>query len=159
MIDYAQLYEDTLKQEQRFILPMFSKEDALNIGLTIHRCALEKQQSISLEIDMNSQIVFKISHISATPNNDLWVERKRNMVYVRQMSSLRAFAMLNKDNLGLERDWFLSTKRYVACGGGFPINIEGVGIVGSICLSGVPPMNHYDDHQLIVDALQKNYSV
>lgn len=64
MSDYEQIYNDTLKQEEKFILPHFSKKDAFNIGVAIHNLAQKREQSISVEIDMNSQIVFKVSNLS-----------------------------------------------------------------------------------------------
>ncbi len=158
MIDFEQLFAKTLNQEQLFILDHFSKTDALNLGMLIHKFAQDRKQSVSLEIEIGRQVVFKFSHPSATPNNDLWVMRKRNMVHIRQMSSLRAFALLNKNKQDMKKDWFLSQKKFVACGGGFPINIKNVGIIGSICVSGVPPMDHYDDHQLIIDSMQKYFN-
>jgi len=154
-MDYDKLYEQTLTDENQLIFPSFSKDTAFQLGLIIDRLARKAGQSIGLEIELCGQIVFKFSHLTATPNNDLWVARKRNMVHIRQMSTLRAHAMLQRAGADLEKDWFMSPMDYVAVGGGFPIRIQGVGVVGSICLSGVPPMNHFDDHQLIVSALRE----
>ena len=154
-MDYDKLYDKTLLDENQLILPSFSKGTAFQLGLIIDRLAREASQSIGLEIELCGQVVFKFSHPTATPNNDLWVARKRNMVHIRQMSTLRAYAMLQRSGADLEKDWFMNPKDYVAVGGGFPICIQDVGIVGSICLSGVPPMNHFDDHELIVSALRE----
>ncbi len=41
---------------------------------------------------------------------------------------------------------------YACCGGGFPLNIKKAGVVGTICVSGLP---HLEDHQLIVDSLRE----
>ena len=154
-MDYDILYAQALQDEEELELTQFSKDTALELGLTIDRLAKAAGQSIGLEIELAGQVVFKLSHVKATPNNDLWVARKRNMVHVRQMSTLRAFAMLKKAGVDMKNDWFLDPQEYVAVGGGFPIRVKNVGIVGSICLSGVPPMSHFDDHRLIVDALRE----
>ena len=154
-MDYDILFSQALQDEEELELTQFSKDTALELGLLIDRLAKTAGQSIGLEIELGGQVVFKLSHPKATPNNDLWIARKRNMVYVRQMSTLRAFAMLKKANADMKNDWFLDPQDYVAVGGGFPIRIKGVGIVGTICLSGVPPMNHFDDHRLIVNALRE----
>ncbi len=49
----------------------------------------------------------------------------------------------------------LDPARFAMCGGGFPLNVRGVGQVGVIAVSGLP---HLDDHQVIVDALTEWFS-
>jgi uncharacterized protein (UPF0303 family) len=41
---------------------------------------------------------------------------------------------------------------YAACGGGFPIRLKGVGLVGSISYSALP---HLEDHDFVVKVLSK----
>ena len=41
---------------------------------------------------------------------------------------------------------------YACCGGGFPLTVKTIGVIGTICVSGLP---HMEDHKLIVDALEE----
>ena len=44
----------------------------------------------------------------------------------------------------------LPLRRYGFAGGGFPIAIAGVGVVGAVAVSGLPQR---DDHAMVVEAL------
>jgi len=41
---------------------------------------------------------------------------------------------------------------YACCGGGFPLTVKNTGVIGTICVSGLP---HTQDHQVIVDTLRE----
>ena len=47
---------------------------------------------------------------------------------------------------------FLNPNEYAACGGGFPIRVEEVGVIGSIVVSG---LDHVSDHDLLVKCISK----
>jgi uncharacterized protein (UPF0303 family) len=44
---------------------------------------------------------------------------------------------------------------YACCGGGFPLTVKNAGVIGTICVSGLP---HMEDHKLIVDSLKQYLS-
>ena len=48
----------------------------------------------------------------------------------------------------------LDEKKYLAQGGGFPLRLKGSAVVGTICVSA---LKHYEDHQVIVDTLEKYF--
>ena len=50
----------------------------------------------------------------------------------------------------------LSASDYVLAGGGFPITVKGVGVVGGIGVSGLPER---EDHAVIVEALCEHLGV
>ena len=49
-------------------------------------------------------------------------------------------------------DRFLDEKEYAACGGGFPIRVEEVGVIGAILVEG---QDHFSDHDLIVKSISR----
>ena len=52
----------------------------------------------------------------------------------------------------LQKDYRLSPDKYAFHGGGFPIRLKSTGLIGTICVSGLP---QEQDHQMIVDVLCK----
>lgn len=153
MVNFQSMFNEIQIQEEELRFSRFSRADALEIGLLLYRASERNGTPVAVEIKISGQTVFKYSPEGTTPNNDLWLTRKSNMVNIRQMSSLRAFALLNLREQDIEKDWHLSPKQYAACGGGFPIYIHQVGVIGTICVSGLP---HLSDHQLIIDVLKKH---
>jgi uncharacterized protein (UPF0303 family) len=46
--------------------------------------------------------------------------------------------------------WGVEPKDFAIAGGGFPINVEGVGVIGAATASGLPER---EDHNLVVAAI------
>lgn len=105
---------------------------------------------IAIEITINCLVVFRYFAEGSVADSEFWLTRKRNSVNLMSMSSLRFLYWLGDFGATIE-DRKLDPNDYAAGGGGFPIRLKGTGVVGSICVSGLP--NHLDDHQLIVDTL------
>lgn len=49
----------------------------------------------------------------------------------------------------------LDENKYLCMGGGFPIRIKNSAVVGTICVSA---FKHFEDHQVIVDTLEKYFN-
>ena len=77
--------------------------------------------------------------------------RKENTVKTLEESSLRFCMNLRANQESLE-DHFLDPREYAACGGGFPIRVEEVGVIGTIVVSG---LDHVSDHDLLVKCISK----
>ncbi|RKL68358.1 hypothetical protein CR203_07715 [Salipaludibacillus neizhouensis] len=145
-------YEELAIQEKNLEFERFSRNDALAIGLTINEKAKKFSDPITIEITLNGLVIFRYFSEGAVLDSELWLVRKRNSVNLMSMSSLRFKYWLEVAGKTLEgRN--LNASDYAAGGGGFPINLKGTGLVGSICVSGLA--NHLDDHQLIVDAISE----
>lgn len=139
------------KQEEKlYEFDSFSREDALKLGLKIHEIAKQYPDPVASEITINGLVVFRYFPEGTISDSSDWLQRKRNSVDLMHMSSLGFLAYLEHYGAALE-DRKLDPNDFAACGGGFPIMIKGTGMIGSICVSGLP--NHEDDHQLIVDSL------
>jgi len=143
-------YEVVLNQEKNLEFTKFSRNDALAIGLSIIENAKKYIDPVAVEITLNGLVVFRFFSEGSCLDNDLWLSRKRNSINLMNMSSLRFMYWL--DVIGeTVANRKLNPNDYAAGGGGFPISLSGTGVVGSICVSGLP--DHLDDHQLIVDTL------
>ena len=49
-------------------------------------------------------------------------------------------------------DRLLDEKEYAACGGGFPIRVEEVGVIGTVAITG---LDHVSEHDLLVKCISK----
>lgn len=145
-----EMYNAIARQEQDLVLDRFSRADALALGLIIIENAKRHTDPVAVEMTVNGLVVFRHFTDGAVVDSEFWLDRKRQSVNLMSMSSLRFNYWLAMNGLSLlERQ--LDCNAYAVCGGGFPIRLAGTGVIGSICVSGLP--NDLDDHQLIVDSL------
>ena len=144
-------YEFCLEQENRLIFEHFTRTDALELGLKLHENNAKFGDPVAIEITVNGLAVFRYFPEGTIADSELWLARKCRSVQLMEMSSLRFLGWLEMNGETLS-DRKLNPNDYAAGGGGFPIRVKGVGVIGSICVSGLP---HEQDHQLIVDTLQE----
>ncbi len=140
------------KQENDLQFDKFDSNTALEIGNILAKRANAENLPILIDISMCKRTIFRYSATGATQNNDCWVTRKNNTVYLMEMSSLRYGKFLQSQNKTLGKDVFYDPFDYAVAGGGFPIRIKGTGVVGVIVVSGLAAI---DDHQVIVDAIME----
>lgn len=146
-------YEMCEQQEEELEWANFTRAHALVLGMGIlEQQAKKHTDPIAIEITLNGLVVYRYFQDGALPESALWLQRKRNSVELMHMSSLRFLLWLEKNGETLESRK-LPANDYAAGGGGFPIRVEGTGVVGSVCVSGCS--HSIDDHQLIVDAMQE----
>lgn len=146
MIEIIKHQEDSLQFE------IFNEDVALELGLACINKAKEMDVPVSVEISMNNSTLFYYRSKGTSEHNKDWLRRKANAVNKLDMSSLQLYYYLIDAKRQLKEDMYLDPMDYAACGGGFPIRIKGVGIVGSICFSALP---HIEDHDFLVDLLSK----
>ena len=84
-------------------------------------------------------------------NNERWITRKFNTVREMETSSLYLYTKLEKTERTMA-DIYVDESEYANSGGGFPIRVEVVGVIGAIIVSG---LNHVADHDLIIKCLSK----
>lgn len=140
------------KQEETLVFETFTKDTALELGNAIVKTAKDKGVGIAVEITLNDFVLFKHSMEGTTIRNDYWLKRKANTVKFALTSSWLFSQWLEENKKSLDKDLYLSHEEYAVLAGGFPLKVKGVGTVGSICVSG---LFHTDDHDLIVETLEK----
>lgn len=148
-MDYQEIIQSSTTQEGRYQFLTFGREDALRLGTLLCEAAKRYTQGIAVAIEINGLRVFQHVTEGAGRHNVVWLQRKVNTVNQFGKSSLRVWAEFAQNNVTME-DERLPAMDFAMCGGGFPLNVRGVGQVGVIAVSGLP---HLDDHQIIVDAL------
>lgn len=151
-----QKMEEMQRQEEKLWFDHFTNEDALDLGLFCIQQAKEENIPISLEIRLNHSTVFHYRSTGTAEDNNNWLRRKANAVDMLEMSTMQLFYYLIVSEREMKANMYLDPMDYCDKGGGFPIRVKGVGMVGSLCFSALP---HDQDHDFVVRALSKYLKV
>ena len=139
-------------QEEILQFSSFTNADAWELGTMVVMEARRLGVSIAVRIRLNNgYTVFQYGMDGTNLYNEQWLTRKENTVRTLEQSSLRLYMSLRETQETLE-ERFLNPNEYAACGGGFPIRVEEVGVIGSIVVSG---LDHVSDHDLLVKCISK----
>jgi uncharacterized protein (UPF0303 family) len=147
----AEEFERLGVEEEQLSFSCFSRQDAWNLGSLITEKTKNNPQPLGLEIYLNGFLVFRYFPAGITRDHELWLNRKRRTVELREMSSLRLKWMAEKNNSKIS-DWKLDPNDYFLGGGGYPIKIKNTGMIGIILATGT---NDIDEHNSIVDAIKE----
>lgn len=151
------LIAEVIAQEERLQFTEFTHEHAWMLGARLRESALERGQAITIDIALGEQRLFHCSLPGTSAHNDVWIERKKRTVREFGASSYLVglrFPIL--DAHVLEKAPWIDPVQFSGHGGGFPLAIRGVGVVGTIAVSGLP---HQVDHGLIVEELSEHLGV
>ncbi|MGN0251051.1 MAG: heme-degrading domain-containing protein [Oliverpabstia sp.] len=139
-------------QEEILQFSSFTNADAWELGNMVVQEAKRLGLTIATRIRLNNgYTVFQYGMDGTNLLNEQWMTRKENTVKTLEESSLRFCMNLRANQESLE-DHFLDPREYAACGGGFPIRVEEVGVIGTIVVSG---LDHVSDHDLLVKCISK----
>lgn len=163
---------EILAQENEFFFDSFTSETAFEIGSLLKKRIPEILPSsppaaiqITLATGGSNTLFHAISKTSSgsgnslAPDNDLWIQRKKETVLRWGIST---YALHYKFN-GLQtqddvnafgiRFGAENIAKYCLFGGGFPVRIKGLdGVAAVIIVSG---LKHFEDHGVIVKVLQE----
>ncbi|MDD4370006.1 MAG: heme-degrading domain-containing protein [Anaerostipes sp.] len=139
-------------ERKEVVQDSFSFEKAYKLGTMMYEKAKKEDLSIVISITMNHHQVFYVALPGTTCDNDNWVRRKQNTVYYFEKSSYEmSLAMeLKKDTI--DNRYALEKKDYVAAGGCVPVVVKGVGLVGTVGISG---LKQNEDHDFVIEALRQ----
>ncbi|MFC7265031.1 heme-degrading domain-containing protein [Streptomyces lutosisoli] len=140
------------EQERRLTLPHFTYDDAWTLGTRLVEMARDRHAPVAIDIRRGGQQLFHAALPGSTPDNDAWIDRKRRVVERYGCSSLLAGSRFRAKGTTFEESSRLDPDVYAAHGGSFPINVEGVGVIGTVTVSGLPQLQ---DHRLVVEALEQ----
>jgi uncharacterized protein (UPF0303 family) len=141
-------------EEEELAFESFSRRDAWNLGSLIVEKTKNNPQPLGLEIYLNQFLVFRYFPAGITRDHELWLNRKRRTVELREISSLRMKRMAEKTGSSVS-DWKLDPNDYCLGGGGYPVKIKNTGMIGIILATGT---NDIDEHNTIVGAIREYQS-
>ena len=134
-------------QEEILQFSSFTNADAWELGNLIVAEAAKRGAAVLVRIRLNNgYTVFQYGMDGTNLYHEQWLTRKENTVRLTEKSSLRMYMDLRERGESLA-DRFLDEKEYAACGGGFPIRVEEVGVIGTIAITG---LDHVSEHDLLV---------
>ena len=147
---------ETMDQEKELQFKEFSNEDAWKIGSLMVGAATERHLAITIDICRSGQQLFHYAMPGTNIDNDEWIKRKNRVVGRFFHSSYYMGCFYRNLNTTIERNSLLIETEFAPHGGAFPLSIEGVGIVGTITVSGLPQK---EDHDFVVGALRKYLAI
>lgn len=152
MNDKKALLHDLLQQEEDIQFNTFTNEIALEVGMALLQEARTHNKPVAIDISRNGLQLFHFAMTGTSIDNGEWIRRKNNVVLRFGHSSYFVGRTLNEIGHTMEEKYLLSSQEYAAHGGAFPLIIRGVGIVGTVTVSGRP---QEEDHALVVTVLKQ----
>ncbi|WP_196887552.1 heme-degrading domain-containing protein [Aureivirga sp. CE67] len=147
--------ETNQKILKKIELNQFDNRIGLKLGLDILKLAKEKNKNIAIQIERLNHIVFSYVDNNLPADKHNWMRRKSNIAKHFEESSLSVKHDLKNGNMTLSETFALDEKDYLAKGGAIPIFVKNAGMVAVITVSG---LSDEEDHQIIVEALERNYA-
>ncbi|TPX17707.1 uncharacterized protein E0L32_002808 [Thyridium curvatum] len=155
--------EEVKEQCDSFTLDSFTVDDAWHLGHLLHArlapLAAEKPTVISIATANTSQLLFHcVTGAGTSPDNEVWVRRKRNTVLRFGCSTWLMHCKFDGDEDAFRAKYGINpeqTNEYAIHGGGIPIRVRGVeGVAAVVVVSG---LKQHEDHGVIVDVIQQNW--
>ncbi len=138
-----------IRQEELLVFRSFDESDAWSLGVALREEAEKYQTGVVIDIRREDEPLFFSAMPGTTEINTDWARRKRNLVNLMSTSSYLVGLEI-KFAGALDRVSDLDEQNYACHGGCFPIRVEGVGIVATATVSGLPQRL---DHKLVTDVI------
>ena len=152
MGEYDELLKELRQLEEDIQFTSFSNDTALAVGMALAQAAKDKGKSVAMDITRSGQQLFHFAMAGTSIDNGEWIKRKNRVVNRFGHSSYYVGISLKNAGQTIEEKYLLSESDYAAHGGAFPLIIKGVGVVGTITVSGLPQQ---EDHELVVSTLKQ----
>jgi uncharacterized protein (UPF0303 family) len=146
-MDIATLEAD----ETHLVLPHFTEDDALALGLDLLEAARQRALPVVIDIRTPTRTLFHAALPGSAPVNDAWARRKSNTVLFFGTSSLLQRLRHEAKGHTLARSG-LSEADHALSGGAVPLRVAGAGIVAVATGSGLVDT---EDHAMVVRAIQE----
>jgi uncharacterized protein (UPF0303 family) len=144
--------ERLIREEQELQFERFDHDTAWALGLALIEAARAVGAPLAIDIRRNGHQLFHAALHGTSPDNDAWLRRKTRVVDRFGHSSLYVGERARQEGTTFEEQMRLHPDRYAAHGGAFPITVRGVGVVGTVAVSGLPQL---EDHAFVVRVLSE----
>jgi uncharacterized protein (UPF0303 family) len=142
---------ELLAQEEELQFTTFTNATAWELGCALVDAARRDRLPVAIDIRRGEQQLFHAALAGSAANNDEWIERKNRVVRRFGHSSFYIGSKHRLDGTDFAERELLDPRAFAAHGGAFPVLVRGVGMVGTVTVSGLPQA---DDHRLVVDVLR-----
>ena len=142
--------ERLLDQERELQFDRFDHETAWALGVALVDAARAAGAPLAVDIRRNGHQLFHAALDGTSPDNDAWLARKTRVVDRFGHSSLYVGERARQEGTTFEEQMRLDADAYAAHGGAFPVTVRGVGVVGTVAVSGLPEL---EDHAFVVGVL------
>lgn len=132
-------------------LTSFSPAEAVALGLLATDRAITEDLAIVIEVHHLGRLAYRAALPGSLPDSDDWIARKRRTVERYHRSTLATKVKYEERGTTFNESTGLSELEYAAHGGGMPVVVTGVGVVGGFYASGLPEV---DDHRFLVSCLR-----
>jgi len=148
----AALISSLEEHERRLRLPGFDNDDAWRLGITLVELAVARRAPVTIDVRRGLQQLFHYALPGTNADNDAWIQRKTAVVDRFGASSFLVGRRCVAAGSTFEEQFRLDRDRFAAHGGAFPVIVRGVGMVGTVAVSGLP---QDQDHALVVEGLER----
>jgi uncharacterized protein (UPF0303 family) len=145
------ILQQLLQEEQELQFTCFNEDTAWKLGSQLVKRAQGQGLPVTIDITRGAHQLFHASLPGTSLDNDEWVKRKVRLVYRFGRSSFYMGQLLKSKGKRIEEAYFVSESEYAPHGGCFPVIVKGMGIVGTVTVSGLP---QEEDHKLVVQAIR-----
>ena len=145
------LLAELLAQERELQFDSFDNTAAWELGSMLVAAAHAGSHGVTIDIARGEQQLFHAALDGTSADNDAWIQRKNAVVRRFGHSSFYVGRECEQAGASLDERFFVDPRSYSAHGGAFPIIIRGVGVVGTVTVSGLPQA---EDHRLVVSVLR-----
>ena len=152
--------ESISRIDASLVFEHFTTSDAWELGSSLRSRLLPIPTPVVINISLANQkqtIFHSVTHSGVMPDNELWVERKRNTVLRWGCSTWFMACKFGGDEVAFREKYGLgnSAGNYAIHGGGVPIRVTGVeGVVAVVVVSG---LKQDEDHAVIVEVIKDLY--
>lgn len=141
---------DELEEVSRVDVGVFGNEEAVDLGLCAVEVITERDLSLSVDVVVHGDLVFRARLGSTGPDNDPWLRGKAAVARHFEEASLLVRRRLEASGQSVA-DFGLDPDVYRAHGGAIPLRAGGE-VVGTITVSGEPDVV---DHDVAAEALRR----
>ena len=140
------------EQEASLVLNSFTLADAVGLGAIAQSRAESEEMPLIIQVRHGRRIAFMVSLPGSHYDSENWINRKAAVVEKFDTSTMYQKLHFSEKGTTFIEATGLSPHEFAPYGGGMPISVVNVGIVGSFYASGLPDT---EDHEFLVDCLRE----